>query len=109
MRAVAALLACAALALLSGCSAEDISGPNGGEKAVLLGPDFLARAAAETTDDPQVRWILKQPGDVRESYVREVVDGQGKPELLSVKWLLTQPDSVRQSYVREVVDPQLAP
>ena len=91
---------------LTGCEA-DVSSPAGIERSALLAPDFVARAAAGTTDDPQAKWLLNQPKGVRESYVREVIDARGDRTLLSTSWLLRQSDEVRGSYVREVVDPQL--
>ena len=97
-----AALALCALAL-SGCSI-DVSGA---ERNVLLAPDFVATAAASQTDDPQAKWLLGQPGAVRESFVAHVIDGEGDRELLATGWLLRQPDAVRDSYVKEVVEPGL--
>jgi hypothetical protein len=105
VRRLAAIAVAAALAL-TGCEA-DVSSPQGVERSVLLAPDFVARAAANTTDDPQARWLLRQPRPVRESYVRDVVDREGDRTLLSTAWLLRQPDDVRASYLRDVVDPKL--
>ena len=105
MRALAALTAAACLAL-AGCEA-DVSSPGGAERSALLAPDFIASAAANATNDPQAKWLLHQPKPVRESYVHEVLDGDGDRDLLSTAWLLEQDDGVRESYVREVVDPKL--
>jgi hypothetical protein len=91
---------------LSGCTV-DTRGAGGVQRTVLLGPDFLARAAAETTSDPQAQWLLRQPGGVRSSYVHEVIDRKGDRTLLSTAWLLRQPDPVQESYARDVVEPQL--
>lgn len=101
------LLILLALALaVSGCSV-DASSP-GAERAALLAPDFVASAAAGATDDPQAKWLLHQPHDVRESYVHAVLDAPGgERDLRAQAWLLRQPDPVRESYVREVVEPQL--
>ena len=41
--------------------------------------------------------------------MHEVLDKKGDKDLLSQRWLLTQSDDVRDSYVRDVVDPKLAP
>jgi hypothetical protein len=90
---------------LAGCSANVSS--SGIEKNVLTGPDFIAKAARATTSDPQAKWLLGQPGPVRESYVHDVLDQKGDRDLLSTAWLLRQEDSVRQSYINEVVQPQL--
>ena len=99
-----AALAAAAIAL-SGCEVDTSS--SGVEKRALLAPDFIASAAANTTDDPQAKWLLNQPKPVRESYVREVLDANGDRTLRSTAWLLMQPAAVRESYVRNVVEPQL--
>ena len=86
-----------------------MSSPSAAERTALLAPDFIASAAAATTNDAQARWILNQPRGVRKSYVENVLDRPGDSELLSTAWLLRQPSDVRDSYLREVVDPQLAP
>jgi hypothetical protein len=100
------LLTLAVLAVgLAGCTVDVSS--SGASRAVLEGPDFIASGVAETTEDPQARWLLRQPGGVRSSYVDEVLDGDGDAELLAEAWLLRQSDEVRESYVREVVEPEL--
>jgi hypothetical protein len=73
---------------------------------VLLGPDVLSRAAAGRVDAAEEVWILRQPRKVRESYVREVIDAGGDPDLHGQIWMLRQPDHVRASYVREVLEPR---
>jgi hypothetical protein len=100
---VASALALALAA--SGCSV-DASAP-GAERTVLLAPDFVARAAASRTDDPQARWLLRRPAATRESYVHEVLDKGGDRGLRSTAWLLRQPAATRESYVSEVVEPAL--
>ena len=72
-------------------------------RGVLLAPAVVARAAARAARAPEERWMLCQPREVRESYVREVLDGGGDA-LLQEKWMLRQPDAVRESYVREVLE-----
>ena len=72
-------------------------------RSVLLGPDFVTRAAARTARTPEEAWMLRQPRSVRESYVREVLD-RGDDPVLQEKWMLTQRDDVRESYVREVLE-----
>ena len=79
----------------------------GVERNALLAPDIVAAAAARATDDPQAKWLLRQPREVRESYVHDVLDARGDRDLLSTAWLLRQDDDVRESYVREVVEPKL--
>lgn len=102
----AACLAVAALAL-GGCSG-DPSAPDT-QRVVLLAPDFVATAARGATDDPQAKWLLGRPHDVRASYVHDVIDAHGDKDLLSQRWLLTQSEAVRTSYVNEVLKPRLAP
>ena len=106
MRRIAAVATLAACLVLTGCEA-DVSTPEGTERSALLAPDFIARAAANATNDPQAKWLLNQPKPVRESYVHDVLDKEGDRTLLSTAWLLRQPDDVRESYLREVVDPKL--
>ena len=78
------------------------------ERRVLLGPDFLCRAAASRAADAEERWMLNQPRIVRESYVLQVHDRDGDPELLRQIWMLRQPDDVRERYLREVLEPGLS-
>jgi len=55
----------------------------------------------------QERWMLGQSKEVRRSYVAEVVDASGDPELLGQIWMMRQSDPVRKSYVSEVLEPEL--
>jgi len=71
-------------------------------RTVLLGPDFVARAAARRATSPEECWMLCQPREVRESYVREVVD-RGDESVQAEIWMLRQPRDVRESYIREVL------
>ena len=75
-------------------------------RTVLLGPDFVARAAARGATSREEAWMLCQPREVRESYVREVVD-RGEEPLRAEIWMLRQSNAVRDSYVREVLEPML--
>jgi hypothetical protein len=68
-------------------------------KRVLLGPAALRRAAANQTRDERERWMLRQPTDVRRSFVREVLE-KGVNE---VACMLLKSDEVRRSYVAEVL------
>jgi hypothetical protein len=76
---------------------------SGIERAVMTGPDVIARAAARTVDQPEQRWMLRQPRAVRCSFVEEVVDRPGDPNAAE-RWMLLQKESVRKSYVAEVLD-----
>jgi hypothetical protein len=81
----------------------DIPSPNGLERAVLTGPDVVARTAARRIEAPEQRWLLRQPRAVRCSFVEEVVDRAGNPNAAE-RWMLLQPAAVRRSYVAEVLD-----
>jgi hypothetical protein len=69
-------------------------------RAVLTGPDFVARTLAGLERDPQRAWMLRRPRAVRRSYVEIVVDGGGDEQ----RWMLLQDDDTRHSYVAEVLD-----
>jgi hypothetical protein len=72
------------------------------DKAVLLGPTALARAAALGASEPEERWLLRQPRPVRASYVRKVLDAPDDPHAEEI-WMLRQSKAVRESYIREVL------
>ena len=72
------------------------------ERAALLAPDRVARAAARRASRPEERWILGQPRPVRESYARQVLAAQDRDRAEEI-WMLRQPDAVRESYVGEVL------
>ncbi len=69
-----------------------------GARAVLTGPDFLARGLAAAEQNPQRRWILRRPRTVRRSFVNDVIDTAGDQE----RWMLLQNDETRHSYIDEV-------
>jgi hypothetical protein len=71
-------------------------------RTVLLGPDFVARAAARRAASPEESWMLCQPREVRESYVRDVVD-RGDESVHAEIWMLRQSRAVRESYIRDVL------
>jgi hypothetical protein len=71
-------------------------------REVLLGRDFVARAAAQVAGQRQQRWMLCQPREVRVSYVEEVVDRADDPNA-EERWMLAQTDAIRLSYVRNVL------
>ncbi len=72
-------------------------------RAVLLSPGVVRRLAAGQAKSAEERWMLSQTREVRESYVREVLDAGGGDRLTQV-WMLRQRDDVRESYVREVLE-----
>ena len=76
-----------------------------GARAVLLGPDVVARAIAARERDPQRRWLLRRPRDVRRSFLEEVVDDGAHEE----RWMLLADGETRESYVREVLEAAAEP
>jgi hypothetical protein len=76
-----------------------------GARAVLTGPDLIARGFAAREGDRQRRWMLRRPRDVRRDYVAEVIDGGADEE----RWMLLQDDATRGSYVDEVLAHEEAP
>ncbi len=48
--------------------------PSATERSILLAPSAVARTAAYAANEPEQRWMLRQPRDVRRSYVREVLE-----------------------------------
>ena len=74
-------------------------------RAVLTGPDFLARNLAGLERDPQRKWMLRRPRAVRRSYVSVVIDGAGDEE----RWMLLQDDETRASYVTDVLSHEPEP
>jgi hypothetical protein len=78
------------------------------QRRVLLGPDVVCRAAAGRVEASEERWMLVQPRRVRETYVSEVLDRTGDPDVLTEVWMLRQAKAVRESYIREVLKPALS-
>jgi hypothetical protein len=74
-------------------------------RAVLTGPDFVARNLAWTERDPQRRWMLHRPRAIRRSFVAAVVDGADDEE----RWMLLQDDETRRSYVLDVLEREAQP
>ena len=70
------------------------------ERTILLAPDAVARRAAQYAPDPEQRWLLRQPREVRVSYYRDAFE---RGEAAERAWMLRQPDAVRESYVNEVL------
>jgi hypothetical protein len=75
-------------------------------RSVLLAPNLVSRTAARAAGAREEAWMLSQPRDVRQSYVREVVD-RGEDPLHAEIWMLRQSEAVRQSYICEVLEPGL--
>jgi hypothetical protein len=74
-------------------------------RAVLTGPDFVARNLAAIERDPQRKWMLRRSRAIRRSYVTVVVDGGGDEE----RWMLLQDDDTRDSYVSDVLSHEPEP
>jgi hypothetical protein len=71
-----------------------------GARAVLLGPDVVARTLSARERDPQRRWLLRRPRDVRRSFLEDVIEDGGHEE----RWMLLADRETRESYVREVLE-----
>lgn len=52
--------------------------------------------------------MLLQPRTVRRSYAAQVLDGHGDVERLTEIWMLRQPDDVRESYIERVLQADVA-
>jgi hypothetical protein len=72
------------------------------EREILLSRDFVARAAAALAPEPEQRWMLCQPREVRRSYVSRVLDAPNV-EAAQQAWMLSRPDVVRESYINSVL------
>ena len=72
------------------------------EERILTAPGPVARAAANLAPEPEQRWLLCQPRDVRRSYAEQVL-GRPDEELQRQVWMLRQNSAVRESYIREVL------
>lgn len=73
-----------------------------GARQVLLAPGTLARALAAADDDPERRWMLRLPRDVRRSFVAEVIDAGGDRRAQE-RWLLSQDDATCRSFADDVL------
>jgi hypothetical protein len=76
-----------------------------GARAVLTGPDFVARALAGRERDPQRRWMLRRSRALRRDFVENVIDKSADEE----RWMLLQDEETRRSYVAEVLELQEEP
>ena len=72
------------------------------ERQILTAPDAVARAAAPLAPDPEQRWMLKQPRELRRSFAEEVFGRPDEHHRQQV-WMLNQPREVRESFAREVL------
>ena len=74
-------------------------------RAVLGGPDFIARNVASSQRDPQQRWMLKRPREFRREFLEQVIDGGADQE----RWMLLQHDDVCRSYAEDVLEREQEP
>ena len=73
--------------------------PSATERSILLAPAAVAKTAAYAATEPEQRWMLRQPRDVRRSFAEEVF---GRPDATERQeiWMLRQPRAVRESFIR---------
>ena len=76
--------------------------PSATERSILTAPGPVAKTAAYAAADPEQRWMLRQPREVRVSFAEEVF---GRPDATERQeiWILRQPRAVRESFIREVL------
>ena len=73
------------------------------QRALLLAPDSVSRAAAARAVRPEERWLLCQPRAVRQSFARHVLRARDEEAAQQI-WMLRQAAEVRESYIREVLE-----
>jgi hypothetical protein len=71
-------------------------------RRVLLAPASVTRVVAHLPGSHEHRWMLRQPREIRTSFVDEVVDRPDDPDA-EERWMLAQTDAIRLSYVRNVL------
>jgi hypothetical protein len=76
--------------------------PSETERAILTAPAAVAKTAAYAAREPEQRWMLRQPREIRLSFAEEVF---GRPDAAERQeiWMLRQPKAVRESFIREVL------
>jgi hypothetical protein len=82
--------------------------PSDTERAILTAPAAVAKTAAYAANEPEQRWMLRQPREVRISFADEVFgrrDAKARQEI----WMLRQPRAVRESYIDQVLAGQEPP
>jgi len=79
--------------------------PSDTERAILTAPAAVAKTAAYAAAEPEQRWMLRQPRDVRQSFAAEVF---GRPDSTQRQeiWMLRQPKAVRESFIEQVLSHQ---
>ena len=79
--------------------------PSETERAILTAPAAVARTAAYAATEPEQRWMLRQPREVRRSFADEVF-GRPDAEARQEIWMLRQPRAVRESFIKQVLRDQ---
>ena len=76
------------------------------ERAILTAPAAVAKTAAYAASEPEQRWMLRQPREIRQSFAEEVF-GRPDAELQRQEiWMLRQPKAVRESFIEQVLSHQ---
>jgi hypothetical protein len=75
---------------------------SGTERSILTAPGAIARAASVAARQPEQRWMLTQPREVRRDFAEEVF-GREDADLRQEVWMLRQPKAVRESFIENVL------
>ncbi len=76
--------------------------PSVAERSILTSPGPVARAASRAAREPEQRWMLTQPREIRRSFAEEVFGHPDATERQEV-WMLRQPKAVRESFIQQVL------
>ena len=76
--------------------------PSATERSILTAPGPVARAASVAAREPEQRWMLTQPREVRRDFAEEVF-GREDADLRQEVWMLRQPKAVRESFIEHVL------
>ena len=76
--------------------------PSATERSILTAPGPVARAASVAAREPEQRWMLTQPREVRRDFAAEVF-GRADAERRQEIWMLRQAKAVRESFIEHVL------
>ena len=76
--------------------------PSATERSILTAPGAIARAASVAAREPEQRWMLTQPREIRRAFAAEVFGREDADQRQEV-WMLRQPQAVRDSFVENVL------
>ena len=76
--------------------------PSATERSILTAPGPVARAAAHAVREPQQRWMLAQPREVRRDFAEQVF-GREDADRRQEVWMLRQPKALRESFIEQVL------